>query len=264
MISFILNVIASVVGALLLFTYQRSKVWFVQKNLLKILDFLNRKLMFVYPPRRDQVANPSRVILPRTATEDFLSINNMLSVLLKLKWNGLCAFKNSEDFLKNIENKKNDIVFICSPFSNPGCNEALIELEKKEGGLPKFLIDDVTKRNYIRFHGNKYESTSYDVIEECIKNGSSPENAEMLDYAAIIKTSNPWEPDKRILILAGIRGVGTWGASEFIKKHWEKLYNKKRSDGKHTKRGNFAAIIKVLYKDCDLKEFSLEDFIDLD
>lgn len=41
---------------------------------------------------------------------------------------------------------------------------------------------------------------------------------EFQDIAYITKITNPFEGTTKILILAGVRGIGTWGAAECIKK----------------------------------------------
>lgn len=80
----------------------------------------------------------------------------------------------------------------------------------------------------------------------------------------IIKAENPWHSSKNVLIFAGIRGIGTWGAAECLRNEWKKIYDLKRSDGKHSKRGNFVTLVKVCLKKGDIIELNVERMIDLD
>ena len=47
--------------------------------------------------------------------------------------------------------------------------------------------------------------------------------------------------------MAGIRGIGTWGAAECIKKNWRGIY-----DRLERKRGSFSALVLVTYENCDI------------
>lgn len=86
----------------------------------------------------------------------------------------------------------------------------------------------------------------------------------MYDHAVLVKATNPWDFSKKVLILAGIRGIGTWGAGEFLKKEWPEIYNRKNSKNGLKKGGDFTAVIRVNYNKCDLVSFKIENFIDLD
>jgi hypothetical protein len=103
-------------------------------------------------------------------------------------------------------------------------------------------------RIQIQWLGGVYGSKSYDQQIE----GSSRRD----DTAMIVKVQSPWSPQHRILIVAGIRGIGTWGAAECMKKWWEELYHQKGSSKKRgtTKSGDFAALVKVHYEGHDIKD----------
>lgn len=68
--------------------------------------------------------------------------------------------------------------------------------------------------------------------------------------------------------MAGIRGIGTWGAAECLKKWWKPIYSAKastRSIGGPSKAGDFAALVKVRYRNYDIKEGTgMTHFADLD
>jgi hypothetical protein len=263
MINFLVGLSASILSVLLTLLSQFGYKKYKQRGLAAILNFLGDQITFIYPPREDCDADPYKVILPRTATEDFLSINNVLSAFLKIQWNGNIQLCNSKEFGK--EERKRDLIFICSPLSNDGTKEVLAELSKKyRCGIPQFKYDEEKKQCYLRVSGGRYDSSTYDVVKECIKAGTRPEEAEMYDHAVLLKAENPWDPTKKVIVLAGIRGIGTWGAGECLKKGWQEIYNRKHSKGGQKKSGDFVAVIRVNFNKCDLVGFKIENFIDLD
>lgn len=263
MLNFIIGVAASVSGAILTVFVQFIYKKFGQRGLSSLLNFLNNEITFVYPPRTDCDADPYKVILPRTATEDFLAMNNFQSALLSINWNGITYFKSSCDF-QSIEKAK-DLIFICSSHSNVGTDEVLNKLKNiYKCGIPRFSLDETTNRIYLRVGGARYDSTTYEVLEECELSGKIPAEEEMIDYGIILKATNPWDKNKKIMVLAGIRGIGTWGAAECLKKGWQELYNKKSSKKGRKKTGDFVAVVRVVCNQSDLTEFKIENLIDLD
>ncbi|MGI8809507.1 MAG: hypothetical protein ACR2KK_17040, partial [Acidimicrobiales bacterium] len=61
------------------------------------------------------------------------------------------------------------------------------------------------------------------------------------DYALIARIPNPWFPTTSIVVLAGTRGVGTWGAGEFLRTSSSDLFA-------HTEGRDFAAVVEVRYE----------------
>lgn len=140
MFSFWVGLLSSISAFLVTVATQIGYKKYKRKGLATILNFLKTDITFIYPPREDCDTNPYKVILPRTATEDFLSINNVLSSFLEIQWNGIVNLINSKDFGK--EERKKDLIFICSSISNDGTKEILDELSRNYScGIPHFFYD---------------------------------------------------------------------------------------------------------------------------
>jgi len=263
MLNFIIGVASSISSVIITVIAQSSYNKYKQKGLRAILHFSDHEITFIYPPRKDSEENSGKVILPRTATEDFLAMNNFQSALLSINWKGKTHFKSSSDF--KAMDKHKDLVFICSSFSNPATKDVLESLEKYYNrDIPQFHCDKDLNKVYLRIGGARFDSESYEAVEECIANGKLPAEGEINDYGIILKATNPWDNNKKVIILAGIRGIGTWGAAECLKKSWKDIYQRKMSKGTKRKTGDFVAVIKVVCNQSDLTEFKIEQFYDLD
>ena len=261
MVSFLTHLAASLAMLALTLTYQRIHSFLKRRNLGAILGFAVKDVVFVYPPRIDEFTKPSGLILPRTSTEDFLAINNLISAMLKVGWTGDISLKRSDEFHER--DYHHNLILVCSPALNKATELVLRELAKRYTSLPTFETEPDSQRMYIQAR-HDYFSTTYDVVESCVQKGVRPSEAEMTDHALVVKAPNPWDPEKTVFIVAGIRGIGTWGAAECLKKEWQQIFNAKRGDGDHKKSGPFAAIIEIHFDRCDLIAPKLETMIDLD
>jgi hypothetical protein len=87
--------------------------------------------------------------------------------------------------------------------------------------------------------GTPHRSPSYAEEREIKRQGAGqPGQAILHDLALLARTSNPWEPEAKILIVAGIRAFGTLGAAEFLRTRWDELYEA-------TRDGDFACLVRV-------------------
>lgn len=103
---------------------------------------------------------------------------------LSINWNGNTYFKSSCDF-PAIEKDK-DLIFICSSNSNIGTEEVLQKLLKHyKCGIPRFRCDEERKKIYLRIGGARFDSTTYEVVDECLKNKKLPAEEEMIDYGCM-------------------------------------------------------------------------------
>ena len=105
------------------------------------------------------------------------------------------------------------------------------ELDSEAEGAPKeagILIGD----------GPPIRSPSY-AQERAVKDGLDLlERAVLEDYALLARVTNPWDPDAKILVVAGIRAFGTLGAAELLRTRWEELYES-------TGDADFACLVSV-------------------
>ena len=106
---------------------------------------------------------------------------------------------------------KGDVVYICrkNPYQK-------VRDKLKNGSGIDFSFKSVGNEEWgLEFDGGFYFSPSYS--QEKVP------DAICTDYAVIIKTRNPDDPDAIALLLMGIRGFGTLGATYLVVRHPEKL-----------------------------------------
>ena len=81
----------------------------------------------------------------------------------------------------------------------------------------------------------------------------------------ITKIKNPWQPEKQILLIAGVRGIGSWGAAETFKKWYDDIYKRKKGWlDKSRKHGSFSALLEVHYRNSDIIKTELLGIIDIE
>lgn len=226
--------------------------------LRRLLNFGNDKIIITFA-LRDQMPD---AILPRISTEDFLSINNVISTLIKGKMDSKIKIRDTTRL--NSQDEQRNIITICSSKTNSFTRKVLDELKDKGINTPRFEIDPGTKRWQIDYRGETFHSESFNQIQNFAKEHLNTAEQEIDDFALIMKVTNPWNPANKILIVAGIRGFGTWGAAECLKKRWTELYEKKSNRHGCKKNGDFAALVAIKYKNYDLMQPDIRQFIDLD
>jgi len=145
---YLIGLAASTTSVLLTLLVQRFIAWWKRREHGALLDFPRKEILFIYPARSDPSADPRKVIVPRTATEDFLAINNVLSALIKVRWLGEVHVKSCDHF--GADDKEHDLVLICSPRTNPKTAEALEAVGNKYPGLPRFEREQGSDRWCIR------------------------------------------------------------------------------------------------------------------
>lgn len=256
------------IGALGAYLWNWFQSWRTARGQAAILAGLDRPTLFVFPPRKTEGGVPpleggdpqhaAGRLIPWLAIEDFLAINNIISVYIRIGRRPPDHFKTC-NFLVESDEKHNNLILICSSKSNTATKEALdllrAQYDRFKDRVPYFEKVPGKEQIQIRFKKGVYPSESYD------QKGSVQD-----DIAMIVKARNPWAGQHRVLIVAGIRGIGTWGAAEFLKKWWEPLYHAKEASRKRgtSKQGNFAAIVSVHYENYDIKNVTLVNFADLE
>jgi len=250
-VGFALSVIAGLIGALIQRRIDRRAE---RKPLNQLLNFGEDELLFCFAHREEMPG----AILPRTSTEDFLAMNNFISALLNIGWNKKIGVRDPGRI--SLSDRKKNLVIICSPKSNSFAEE--FQKEMQQCGLRLFLFkqdDKDDKEWYITDGHAKYYSESYKQ-EKCYRQQNiCPHDFPSRvfeDYAVITKLTNPWNGKNKIIHVAGIRGIGTWGAAECIKKRWRQIYD--RLPEKH-KDSDFSSCIRVKYDNCDITEIEVID-----
>jgi hypothetical protein len=248
------NAVWAAIGAGLLYVWNWTKAWRRSRGHSAIFAGLSDPILFVFPPRPG-----GDRLLPHMAVEDFLAINNIISAYLRIGRTPPSKVRD-HSHLTEQDRKTNNLVLICSSKSNDITREALNLLRNRLHDVIPYFEDvpGASSQIQIKWNGGTYTSDSYLQQER--------RDRKQEDLAVIVKAQNPWAAQHKILIVAGIRGIGTWGAAEFLKKWWQDLYYKKdasRARGT-SKTGDFVALVRVQYEDHDIKDASLIHLVDLD
>lgn len=101
---------------------------------------------------------------------------------------------------------------------------------------------DEESRRVLRLDGAEFASPSYAQEAEILRLGQPISAGKLIDYALVASLTNPWNPKARVVLAAGIRAFGTWGAAEFIRSSADSLA--RRAAGR-----DFAYVVKVVLKD---------------
>jgi len=247
--SFILGVTASLVGTLIYQKYIESKK---NRPLRELLNFGNDDpIIFVFPPRSSE---KWKTILPWLSAEDSLAINNISRLLAKLEIKNEIRFSYSDKL--NETDKRMNVISICASRRN-SFTESILNMENRI--RPHFFNfsgkdkDYLIKNKYMQFISN-----SYTQIEKYDSNGTPVSAQVITDVAIISKFRNPLNAANKVLVLAGIRGIGTWGAAEMFRKNWQRIYKEKGEK----KDGDFSAVVSVKYINGQIVETGLLELLD--
>lgn len=222
-------------------------------------------LVIVYPPREEEPGS----ILPRVAGEDFMAIACVLKISEAA---GFCRDKvrmtpvNRETGRIQDNPDDRNLVLICAPWSNPRTGRVLEQLWNSCGLNAKFHADPSSPagssdtgaapgakckpKHFIAFYGDDYHSNTYEVEERARGEDKQPWKSDMKDYGLIVKAPNPYNDKAKVFIIAGIRGIGTWGAAHYLCHCLREIYDR-------FKDRDFAAVVEVDYGDFRIMDASV-------
>lgn len=261
----ITSIIATIPGTILYLSWKKK---IQNKQLRKILNFGEDDIVFVFTHRefkqinvQDETPQSSTSILPRTSTEDFMAINNIKTALLKINSENRDKIKDTDTFLNRIDDKKNNIISICSSKSNKFTKEVEETLLKKRKRFFRTVYNSERDRWEITDGDGYYPTSAEEQYKGYIENGISLREIptkKFDDFAYITKITNPQNRKNKIFIIAGIKGIGTWGAAECLKKEYNQIYenlpqNKKDCD--------FSALINIEYDNLDITKIVVNHVI---
>lgn len=136
-----------------------------------------------------------------------------------------------------------NLVLICSPKANPYTRSVLKLLPMRFEGI-RLSFEAVSlqsgERWKVCYNGADYVSPSYSEAEQLAAQGGSDVQGPLSDFAVLGRFQNPWQECSKIVLIAGIRGIGTWGAARYLRDHTKSL--SKRFGGK-----DFVCIIRSEY-----------------
>lgn len=157
------------------------------------------------------------------------------------------------DHVKLADLNNKNVILICSPKSNKITDEAFRKINPISLGLPYFEIygpaADMIK--IVDPESGDFISPSYAQ--------QATGSKEIDDYGLLLKARNPWNDHYSLLIIAGCRGIGTWGVAEYLRKRpTSRTADWARKERRHKKEmgreRTFAAVFRVHYAEGDIHE----------
>jgi hypothetical protein len=248
MILWILGYLASITASILAtIAYEQARARRGSKQIRCLLRLNRKRILFVLPPRYQ---GPND-ILPRFAIEDFLAMHNILRALAEASIQPEYKVCDPDHIPEN-ERNEHDIVTIGS--SRVNSMTARVLAGAPLNGLFQFEPrPDNDKHLRLRKNDSPlWESASY-------AKDSDPQDVERLDFALIARVKSPWNIERTAIVIAGIRGIGTWGAAEIIRKRPADLALPLAS----APTNGFAAVVKVRYKNYNIQATTVDMFTEL-
>lgn len=60
-------------------------------------------------------------------------------------------------------------------------------------------------------------------LEAAVAQGEDQLEVDLEDYALLARFPNPWDPEAKVLVVAGVRAMGTWGAASYLTSNWHEI-----------------------------------------
>jgi len=246
-LSALLSVVFGLAAGAVVGYYKQRWRW---RWVLDIANFGKGEVIFVLP-HREQTPDS---IVPRVAGEDVLAMMNIIYLAtssgLHLKFK-LKDTKNLTD-----DDKKRNIVTIGGGESNDYTNWIL-----GKAGIPVRFELEESGRNFVLKRG---ASTTYMSPSHLVPPNAAIETARE-DVALLCKFRNPLNPggDTIVIVIAGLRGIGTWAAADFLRKRHREIHARKRKDGQFRKNGDFMMFLCAAYEKFDIVDTRIIDFEDI-
>jgi hypothetical protein len=211
-------------------------------------------LVIVYPPRNEEPGS----VLPRVAGEDFMAMIHVLELA------NTAGFPTARVRMTSVlpvvgtiqDNPRANLILICCPRSNAMTGTVLEKVRRQYGLDAAFVArtgtTDQPEENvpatgvkpkpeqYIQFAGEPKYSNTWEAEKKLEDSGVQPWQGTMKDWGLIVKCRNPYNETAKVFIIAGIRGIGTWGAAWHLADHVRSVY-------KQFKDRDFAAVVEVEY-----------------
>ena len=218
----------------------------------------HEKTIIVVPRRSHNAGDQHDTTHIHVTFEDMLAANYVDRML------NLAGVRNQDVEVQTVDHfnrtktlsSREHLVLICSPKANSITALALHDLNTD---LSRFGFDirfekpiPSEERWQLKFYGATYESPSYKEVDELVKQGVLIEDGVVSDFAIIVRAPHPWAQGKKVLLISGIRGIGTWGAARYFRVNTSSLL-------KRTKGHDFAALVRVSYSQLQVVNSTLVD-----
>jgi hypothetical protein len=215
-------------------------------KLRRILNVGHDNIVFVLQDR----GRAPESIMPRVAVEDILAMNNMVSLLAGARPRIRPKIRDHERVQET--DRSRDIISLGGPM-----NKYTAEILARTARPGIAVTEDASGLRTLHVDGMKFDSQSRHVADS-----AAPELPRD-DIGFIAKLPNPDEPSRNVLIVAGLRGIGTWGAADYLRKHIGDVYALKRSSGKMKHHGHFLLVLEVHYRDFNVRSCDVRHFQDI-
>jgi hypothetical protein len=241
-LGFLLGYVANVLSA------PRSK-WYLEwrtgRHLRTLLRFGGGEVIIVIP---HQLPSGTRR-LPQMAIEDVLALRNVFDVLSDL---GIKHPKIRHPEILTEPDLKQNIISIGGSNRN-GFTGKILELPVN-GDLLAFAKcpTEAAQVELRRGSSLTYTSPSYLGTKE-------DPRAPSRDIAFILRRPNPKNDKCSVIVLAGIRGIGTWGASDHLRKQARKLSARIAKNPGNAVEDGFLAVLDVEYENFDVVKTKVKD-----
>jgi hypothetical protein len=164
---------------------------------------------------------------------------------------------STKEFERDTANRRENLVLLCSPHRNAVTKEVLEDLDRNHHLTYPFKKLSNTGHFHLTLGGRQFFSESYKQGEDFKKEhpGLNPYESPLLeDCALIARFCNPWNPNKKVMLLAGIRAFGTWGAAHALREECTKL-------DKENKRRDFSVVVKCALSEYRISECRIEKYV---
>ncbi|MEW8632246.1 MAG: hypothetical protein AB2591_19790 [Candidatus Thiodiazotropha sp.] len=188
--------------------------------------------------------------LPPVALEDVMALRNVLSILSEM---GIRKPKIRHPEAMEDSDYKGNIISIGGSVRNSLTKEILNE--PVNGDCLDFISNDDDDGNIVFKRGENmiYTSPSYKMED------TDAPDAPLDDLAIILRRPNPKNESCSVIVLAGVRGIGTWGASDHLRKYASQLYRRIRKDPEGALSKGFLAVLDVKYEKFDIRKSRIKD-----
>lgn len=251
------NVIATIIvsgfivagGAFVIQSVKRS-LYFQRRALRKVFGFpKNEPVIIVVPEWKSIVEQTNQISL--VSWEDMLAVNYVMTSLISAGWHEdkiqIKILKNNEELC---EQRNQNLVLLCRPDRNGETHKVLEKLKDNNRLDYPFQKTSIQGQFKLRLDNSPFISPSYKEAKN-ISGNAYEECKEIHDRALIARFVSPWQSTKKVLLLAGIRAFGTWGAAQALRTKPQELY-------KLIRKKDIAIVMKCKFSGMKIGDITFE------
>jgi len=250
-IAFLLGFVAALSGA---YVFALLQALSRRPRLARVLKFDRRHdVLILYPPRDTNVPEP---ILPTISIEDFMAIYNIQRLLASAGWDpNRIRMKDMTHWCDDPRDQQQNLVLLCAPWRNTVTQQAMQGLAHVRERYDISLDKGPDGLKHMRFRCGQFFDTTHEQIDALGKEGIPASTGPLDDYALVLTAARgEWAQHGPVLVLSGLRGIGTWGAANHLRRHARGLEKRAGSRG-------FAIALSVRYGRWDIADTDELNFV---